>query len=430
MLVVVVVLVLTGTWPGAIPVSAQSELDTLMENAENTDKPEVAIPETGAASDVDAAWFSAQITAAEASEEEKKWAEQLRKIAAVKGEQQIADMKKLILEKFKISIMEGQIDGGPESYQKETAGWKGKAWQIDQLQTIYDTLDGLPEFFTCRTKRISKFQAEMIPTGEGKDQKYVPEETFGRVLSDLPDTVNLFDVMFDDKRYSSKATGQAKLSATLVHEMTHCFQYCKEKNGPGRTGEFSDKFWVKVVKYTQEDGYPVPESETPPNFVSWFDFSKEGYYERGFTVSRYGGPGQRLMYGGWGTESDPRYVGAEDFAESTSFAVCAPELMKSRFPERYGWISSFVLDFHKKKKPVPAIESNPRWYGFSETEIYHAPPNRKDRRHWADVGAGGSKMESWPEVFLAVNIGKNEVNQLNDTTAVPLKGFAEFPEVK
>jgi len=405
------------------------ELEQLMDNAGNTGSGSgVPDRDTEHPSSVDAAWFARQAVAAGATAEQRQAVELLRQAADKPEEQQIQAIKAAILKKFQITIFEGQASQLAElgqGYASTTAHWGESTWTVPQLQAVHDTLDKLPARFRGHTKRISKFKQETEVVEDGGRSVRIEHGSFGRVLQEsAPDTVNLFDTIFTEPKYAvTTEKGLNKLKSVLVHEMTHCYQYVDIGRRGTRLEEWSQRFWFKVSEYKNADGYPLPETHDNP-YVPWMDLSKDGYWERGIPVSIYGGALQRRDSGLSAT-----YIGAEDMAEAATFLACAKRLMAERFPERAKFLNTYIFDSELKDETmVGDLAFNPRWYGYSETEIFHAPKDGNNGRHWGDVGAGGSRGESWPESHVFLNPDDVEINALNATTTHLLKDLATVPD--
>jgi hypothetical protein len=302
---------------------------------------------------------------------------QMNSVANSGDQQKIQEWKTRIQNKTGIAILEGPPPSPDAGYTGDSSQWGASTWTIEQLEGLYNTLNNLPSSFRQCTKRICKFKkSDMVVetydydeegnvindpvTGQPKKiKKTTNQGGLGMVYKNMNDTVNIFDANTEGS-YAKPGDGVARIRATVVHEMAHCFHY----QHPEVLESWRKEFWVKVTGNKYDRGNPKPYM-VDDNAVDLMGLTKIDAWEKGVTVSAYGGVRTRME----GIEP-----GQEDFAESTALAVCSRSRMKAGYPKRFAFTVNNIIPYDLLgdgwgvgcDTTVAEVEYNPRWFGFCE----------------------------------------------------------------
>lgn len=168
------------------------------------------------------------------------------------------------------------VDGVKNAIEKEfsikvTTGGKGK-WTLEEIRGVYETLQKMPPEFRRHTKVIQR-DAES-------------ERAEGYVTSYVPWKIHLCGTPYYIKE-------------TLVHEMTHCYQFANLHT----TNEWNRQFFGSRIGYLSRAGKAKTSSVT----------------EYGDTNS------------------------LEDSAESVREYFENPKIMKEKYPDRYEFVKTRIM---------------------------------------------------------------------------------------
>ena len=151
-------------------------------------------------------------------------------------------------------------------------------WALNTLKTVYNAFAKLPASFLGRTQTVQRIST--TPLGSG---------VMGYVNSGTPGKIYITDL-----------GSQMDLAGTLVHEMTHCFQF----NGNMSTmNAWSQQFWGARNSYTGQYQYTT----APPT-----EYGKTNAYE--------------------------------DMAESVRLYYASSAALKQRDPVRYEFVKTRIMN--------------------------------------------------------------------------------------
>jgi hypothetical protein len=284
-------------------------------------------------------------------------------------------LKAEIEQKFNISLREGGL-----WFHSGSSDYQATCWTLGELQAVKDTLEHCPESFRGFTRYINRAKAHVE---DGAD-----DDCSGIVWKKQPSVVFMFDPSADPgENYSF-------FKRTLVHEMTHSYQYQNDSI----LSDWNAEFWAE---------YSGPAVSL--NFISTPDKLKlegvkfaampAGAYPMGSPVSAYGAYDGKLG----------EHRGEEDQAEAVSFAWCSPGSL-SAFPKRETFLKSRFPAELFDGAHAPEAGGSGSW-GKKEDYHYTIVPLEGASR-WYDIKAGSDSegLRVFRLKTMAAALGFNELD--------------------